>query len=452
MPNPSDCFTEEIFQPLDSTTAALLDALEHLNAEPFDRSDEEWIAGFPPLDAAEPLLTDAALSEIRTLSRQTLRHNPFAVGAIENRVNFVIGKGHRYLAVPTSDSAQPIADAVQHAIDRFAEQNRWYERQQEIMRRKDRDGEAFLRFFRDDDSHIVVRFVEPQQIRTPRDMAADPQNSLGIQTDPLDAENVLGYWIDETFVPATVVQHRKSNVDANVKRGMPLLWPVRKNLERAEKLLRNMSVVAEIQSAIALIRKHAGSSADSVRQYVQSQAVPRPSAEGMRRQKFSPGTIIDANAGVDYQFPIAAVDAARYIQILQAELRAIASRLVMPEFMLSCDASNANYSSTMIAEGPAVRMFERLQTEMIRDDLAVLRRVIDNDIAFGFLPPEAAGAVAIQAIPPTLAVRDRLSEAQADEILLKNGILSPQTMAMRYGLDPDKENRAACCCPCHDPS
>ena len=41
--------------------------------------------------------------------------------------------------------------------------------------------------------------------------------------------------------------------------------------------------------------------------------------------------------------------------VLQAELRAIASRLVMPEFMLTSDASNANYASTMVAEGPAVQ-------------------------------------------------------------------------------------------------
>ena len=47
--------------------------------------------------------------------------------------------------------------------------------------------------------------------------------------------------------------------------------------------------------------------------------------------------------------------------MLQAELRAIAARLVMPEFMFTSDASNANYASTMVAEGPAVRMFERLQ-------------------------------------------------------------------------------------------
>ena len=53
-----------------------------------------------------------------------------------------------------------------------------------------------------------------------------------------------------------------------MKRGLPLYTPVRKNLRRAEKLLRNMSVVAEIQSAIALIRKHRGASRSGVEQFV----------------------------------------------------------------------------------------------------------------------------------------------------------------------------------------
>ena len=89
-----------------------------------------------------------------------------------------------------------------------------------------------------------------------RDRLSDPSARFGIQTDPEDVETVLGYWIDGQLVDASEIQHRKANVDANVKRGLPLFFPVRKNLRRAEKLLRNMSVVAEIQSAIAVIRKH----------------------------------------------------------------------------------------------------------------------------------------------------------------------------------------------------
>ena len=43
-------------------------------------------------------------------------------------------------------------------------------------------------------------------------------------------------------------------------------------------------------------------------------------------------------AGTEYEFPAAALDAGRYVAVLQAELRAIAARLVMPEFMFTSDA------------------------------------------------------------------------------------------------------------------
>jgi capsid protein len=131
--------------------------------------------------------------------------------------------------------------------------------------------------------------------------------------------------------------------------------------------------------------------------------------------------------------------------VLQAELRAIASRLVMPEFMLTSDASNANYASTMIAEGPAVRMFERLQHEIIGEDRQLFKAVIQEAVYQGFLPEQAWQRVSIHAIPPMLAARDRLNEAKADAILYNLGVLSKETLAMRYGLDPSQEERLCLC-------
>ena len=104
-----------------------------------------------------------------------------------------------------------------------------------------------LRLFAAADGTTLVRFVEPAQVAAPSDRIADPLASFGIQTDPNDVETVLGYWIDGRLIDADEIQHRKANVDGNVRRGLPLFYPVRKNLRRAEKLLRNMSVVAEIQ-------------------------------------------------------------------------------------------------------------------------------------------------------------------------------------------------------------
>jgi hypothetical protein len=156
-------------------------------------------------------------------------------------------------------------------------------------------------------------------------------------------------------------------------------------------------------------------------------------------RRFAPGTILDAFGNIDYDFPAAAVNAAGYVSVLQAELRAIASRLVMPEFMLTSDASNANYASTLVAEGPALKFFERLQAEQIEEDLEVMWRVVHAAVSAGRLPREALMQIDIQASPPTLAVRDHLRDAQVYRIEHAAGILSPQTWSQLRGLDYDQE-------------
>jgi capsid protein len=391
-----------------------------------------------------------SLDLLRTECRLLAYSNEFALNALENRVNYVIGQGHRYQAVAKMPRDADLALQVQDVLDTFCDENDWTRRQREIMRRRDRDGEVFCRLFPSRKGIVQLRFVEPEQVVTPPRYFSEPNMSYGIQTDPLDSETVFGYWIDGLLVDAESILHRRANVDSNVKRGLPLLTPVRKNLRRAEKLLRNMSVVAEIQSAIALIRKHQTTEREAIRQFVQNQqntksVVDSETGQVQTFRHFSPGTIIDSGSNTEYEFPVAAIDAGRYISVLQAELRAIASRLVMPEFMLTSDASNANYASTMIAEGPAVRMFERLQHEIIGEDRLLFKAVLREATLQGLLPDRVLQRVSIHAIPPMLAARDRLNEAKADEILYRLGVLSKETLAMRYGLDPSQEERLCQC-------
>jgi hypothetical protein len=154
---------------------------------------------------------------------------------------------------------------------------------------------------------------------------------------------------------------------------------------------------------------------------------------------YGPGTILDAPAGLEYDFPASGVNAATFVTVLQAELRAIAARLVMPEFMFTSDASNANYSSTLVAEGPAVKMFERLQASLRNDDRQVMWRVVANAAAAGRVPVDARRKVEIQITLPSLQVRDQLKECQMDKIAFDKKILSPQTWCQRLGLDYDQE-------------
>lgn len=419
--------------------------------EPFEDAGGGWL----PLGAEDrrgpggacAFLSEAEHRSIRSECRALAVTNEFAINGHENRISYLVGNGHTYRASAkkgrTDDGDLP--REVQLVIDEFIRENRWHRRQQEIVRRYDRDGEVFLRFFVDRTGLTRVRFIEPGQVATPTNRSNDAACSFGIATEADDVETVRHYFIDGNPVDADDIQHRKANVDANVKRGLPLFFSVRKNLRRAEKLLRNMSVVAEIQSAIALIRKHRSATKTAVQQFASSQAdySATQAATGKTTpiRYFGPGTILDAHGGVEYDFPAAGLDAANYVTILQAELRAIASRLVMPEFMLTSDASNANYASTMIAEGPAMRMFARLQAELIADDLEVMWRVIRNAIDAGRLAGDALDAIEIQVAPPSLQIRDAAKEAQIYRVEHASGILSPQTWSQLRGLDYDQEQR-----------
>ncbi|MGD9633951.1 MAG: phage portal protein [Pirellulales bacterium] len=441
--------------------------------EAYTDVDGQW---WTPIDSGSGTtrlavpVNEAQLRELRNQCRRLATTNEFAINGHENRVSYIVGAGHSYRATVCKgmDAEPTLALAVQKTLERFLRENHWHERQQEIVRRMDRDGEAFLRFFVGHDGLTRVRFIEPDQVAEPTGMTNDRvtndgyqsrlrssfdirHSSFGIQTEPHDVESVVGYWVDGELVDAADVQHRRANVDFNVKRGLPLYTPVRKNLRRAEKLLRNMSVVAEIQSAIALIRKHRGASRSGIETFVANNAqfvaagadAAVTTANGRTRHvsQYGPGTILDAPAGLEYDFPTAGVDAGSFVTILQAELRSIAARLVMPEFMFTSDASNANFASTMIAEGPAVRMFERLQANLIQQDREVMWRVVHNAIDAGVLPPAASDSIEIQITPPSLKVRDALREAQVDRIAHTHGILSAQSWSQHLGLDYDQEQK-----------
>ncbi|MBC7335185.1 MAG: phage portal protein [Clostridia bacterium] len=312
--------------------------------------------------------------------------------------------------------------------------------------RLDRDGEVFLRFF-DVGGRLVVRYIEPEQVATPPGEKA----LCGVITDERDAETVRGYWVRWDpikldaweRVPAEEVQHRKLNVDFTMPRGLPTLFGVRANLRRVWKLLRNMTTVASIQAAVAIVRMHGAAQVGSVQQFV-ARMNAAAQTEQQRNQpqtyeKFPPGAIIDVPPGVELKFPAEGINVARYVDAIQAELRAIAARLAMPEYMLSGDASNANYASTMVAEGPAVKMFERLQSQTIWWDCEVIMRALRLAEQAGRLPAGVTQQIIIDAEAPIVQSRNRLQEAQADQILYTMGIVSPQAIAARHGYDYKQE-------------
>ena len=142
-----------------------------------------------------PFTTEDGLAEIRQQCRQLAASNEYAINGLENRISYIVGPGHIYRASvrKSAEASNELVMDVQTILDRFLLENRWCTRQHEIVRRMDRDGEAFLRFFVDAEGTTRLRFIEPGQIRTPPELARSEVSTFGIQTEEHDVESVLGY-------------------------------------------------------------------------------------------------------------------------------------------------------------------------------------------------------------------------------------------------------------------
>lgn len=389
------------------------------------------------LNDEPPYRTEQELMQMRAVGRLLSRENEFAQNGHENRISYIIGDGHTYVVTgKEDDTPRQAINRVQSFVDNWLEVNAWPTRQQETILRADRDGELFLRFFRVDDGYLRVRFIEPGNVTQPTN--TNTYESFGIRNAPGDVETVTHYHVaGEGWVDAECVQHRKYNVDSGLKRGIPLFWSVRRNLARATKLLRNMSLATEIQTAIALIRKHEQATQTAVRAFItnrQNGSVTDANGTTKSVLKYPGGSIVDVPANMSYEIP-PQLDPSKTVAALQAELRAVASRLVFPEFMLTSDASNAAFASTMVAEGPAVKKFQRDQSTQVSADSQVIKKALAFAVEKGLLTQEEVNATKVTATPPTVTTRDTLKEAQTRQIDMLAGILSPQTATAEAGRD-----------------
>lgn len=436
-------------QRIEESWASFSQYVDPIDAVRDDRTGDLWV----PVTAAggdqdaqsltTGVQTEAQLHQIRQHCRQLAVENPHAQTIVENCVSFVVGTGILYQATlkPSAPFESEAAVKVQSVLDRWIKQNCWYERQEECMVRLVRDGEAFLRLFPLDGDLPAIRFVEPGLVADPRG-AAEGIRSFGVETDPDDVETVVRYWIAGKPVDASLIQHRKIGVDRNVKRGMPLLWSIRRECKRAEATRRNMAIVYGAQTAIAGVRKHAAKASEVDVMIGAGSQLTRSNPTTGKQSSYNfvpPGTILDVPQGMEFEFASAKVNVAAGKEVVQADLRAAGARLCMPEYMVSGDASNANMASTMVAESPGVRYYERRQARMIEADLELLDKVIQVAVKLGLLSDEEAASVSIEATAPTLAVRNRESEARANQIEHQEGVLSRRTWRQRLGLDDDTE-------------
>lgn len=404
--------------------------------------------------------SEQQLSLLRAQARMVTTMSPNAQGLLNGLCSYVIGTGYSYKVCPKNNVEVPddVISMAQKAIDEFCEDNSWPEMEQELFWRSREDGESFLRLFPQANGKLHVRTIEPEQVFQPPGSTL-PNWSYGIKTDPDDVFEIQAYYVHYLApggesaesgatlgeeVPAEEVVHIKCNVKRAIKRGLTdFSYDTCDAFLIAGKLRSNMGEGAAVQAAIAGIRQHDAANLNQVETFAQSQidytTVSPITSKETDYQTIQSGSFLDIPKGMNYVPPPGAANASAHLEIFQSLLRSAGNRHNAPEWLVSSNASNNNYASSLTAESPFLRTCLRLQKFYERPFCRVIYAVLETAAKAGKLPRNILDLIHVQVTAPSVETRDKAQEAQANQIYSTLGVKSPQTIAHEIGLDWDEE-------------
>ncbi len=412
--------------------------------------------------------TEEQLAEIRGRCRYLAGASDIGFGPLEKLTDYTIGEGFQLLVTPEPGFDASIADSARKIAEEFQDANDWQgDLDRELCRRCHRDGEVFAVLWPQAGGRAVVRVLEPEQISAPRD-ARKIEESLGLETGDWlfgihtslqDSQTVHGYhvqWSDSPadfdYLPALQVEHWKRNVDRHIKRGLSDFYPVVGWMEYADAVLNATGHSARIQAAIAWVEEmqtgttqaQAAADRDNTTHLQRSVRTVGGGTTTHHLRDIPPGTSLRVHGKKYIPGPMANSSyAGNFLGVQQALLRRIGALWSMPEFMISGDASNANYASTLAAESPFTKAtkarqhfyktrFERLLWKVLK--------IAHEAGRFGLRPwSEVLASVRLEMKPPTVEVRDPSKETENRRVKHDAGILSKKTWAAEEGLDYEQE-------------
>ena len=427
----------------------LLDPLEYRYDEP----------GFRGRLSDKTDFTEQELAEIRAAARLLVQEDGTAWGILDKLTNYCIRQGFTYTVEAEPDANVPagLVEAVQRLIDDFRDANDWdNDLDREFFRTAHEDGEAFLSLHPDTWGQTQLRTIDADQVKEPDRLPEYRHSwSYGIDTDADDHQTLYGYWVEFPdgldWLPSVQVEHLKLNTRRAVKRGLTDFYPVSSTLRDTSKLLRNTLRGATIQAAIAFIREHQqGTTREGIESLRAAQSTAQQVATyqtGQRTeffQRFQPGKILDVVGTKYHPGPLGSSNAPNYINVFSAGLRAAASRWSMPEYLVSSDASNANFASTLVAGDPFVLYCEQQQAMFARRFLRVFWRALEFAVRagrlhrYGLAYQEIEAILDIKATPPDVAIRNKVEETNRRNTLYQNRVISLKRWREEEGYEPDE--------------
>lgn len=415
--------------------------------------------------------TETDLANIRGIARHIAGTYEIAVCAMENLTSYAMGTGFDYQFKEHKNIEAPegLVQIVEQTFKEWQELNKWCGNKEiEAFQNTHRDGEAFL-WLKETPAGPKVRIVDPCFITEPANPRAveDYIGEIGLcwsfgvaSPDEIYTDETVGYFYQPyvvgdswEFIAASDMTHVKLNVDSVVKRGMSDFYAVYQDLERAAKVFENTAQGTAIQAAIAYIKEHAaGTSGDAItlaRNARANSSTTIATSLGNRTsytEKFRAGKILETVGTKYHAGPLGDNNAEAYIAVGQAMLRMVGARWQMPEYMISGDASNANYSSTLVSGGPFDKATQRRQARFVSAYSEIVWKALDSYARRGRFKEfgissaqELKQLLCLNIVPEPPSVQDKKEQFEIDKGLVDLGVMSKQTLAGRYSLDYDSE-------------
>lgn len=370
--------------------------------------------------------------------------NLYARAIVRNLSKFVLGRG------PTVKSKDKNKEVLK-SWNKFVKTNKWQLKEKEIVKRVFRDGEIFIRKFNGGEGDTLrIRFIRANNIKNPQDeakMNSGEMVSFGIGTNSDDIEDIKTYYHcyknqsgDEVVnkIPADQIIHIKILADSDVKRGVSFLLIALGMIKKYADWLDDRIALNKIRSAIALIKKVSGNAA-TVTSIRDNQRAENQDTDRNKQKAFPRATILTASKGVEYDMLSPKINAPDVKDDGRAMLLAVAAGMGMPEMMLTADFSNANYSSSMVAQNPFVREIEDWQDFFLYYYQEIFAAVIAHDIEYNKLTEDTNDECTVEFPPLILADIEKNNKAR--EIQHKYKIISKKTWMLKEGLDPEEERR-----------
>ena len=423
-----------------------------------------------------PYNTETELAITRRTCRFAATRTEIGVGITDKLADYVIGEGIKYTAA--SEQKRPadpaLVEAVQAVIDEFTDHNNWAQLDRELFQREVRDGEWFVALYPDNCGKVSARCIEPEQVLEPHDPnRAESMNydhegfvadealdwSYGVVTSAHDVEKAHGYWVQfdvssGRYLPASRVEHRKANVNRNLKRGVSDFYPGRRTVWQASRVLNNTAEGVCIQAALAGVREHQDTTSNDQIQALQRGRLDAQTnfttvggySKNQSIEKMQPGTIMDMRGYKYVPGPLASQASEWFLGSMAACCRIAGTRWSMPEYLVSSDASNGNFASSLVAGDPFVKHCERRQREHGQSVRSLLWKVLRLAHAAGRLPAlgfgEVERTIEITAEGPTVQIKDQAVETARNKTLSDEGLLARKNWASREGLNLEDEIQA----------